>query len=75
MFLLSVLNIFAPSFKVSNVGFGQTNVSWVALFQGVGTKAYLQFFFQVIETCHMGTTTDVFPTFKKECSLIVFSFK
>lgn len=75
MFLLSILNIFALSFKVSNVGFGQTNVSWVALLQAVSTKAYLQFFFQVIETCHMGTTTDVFPTFKIECSLIVFSFK
>ena len=50
--------------NVSNVDFEQTNVSWVVLFQGAGTKTYLQYFFQVDETCHMGVTTNVFFTFK-----------
>ena len=51
---------FTPYSSVSNVDFELTNVSWVALFQGVGTKTYLPNFFQVNETCHTGTRTDAF---------------
>ena len=37
--------------------------------------AYQQYFFQVNETGHTETATDVFLMFKIECSGGVFSFK
>ena len=47
----------------------------LVLFQAVGAKTYLQYIFEVNETCHTETATGVVLMSKVECSSDTFPFK